>query len=165
MKTGLLISFLALAIRGTFAQKPAPPKPNIVVFLVDDMGWQDTSVPFWKQVTGLNRRYHTPNMERLAREGLKFTNAYAMPVCTPTRTSLLSGVNAAHSRITHWTSPNKDKNTDYPDSMLNTVDWNINWLSQVAGIGHTFHATPLPTLLSQNGYYTIHNGKAHFCSD
>ncbi|WP_421828532.1 sulfatase [Larkinella sp.] len=163
-KTGLIIGFLALATGGTFAQKPAPTPPNIVVFLVDDMGWQDTSVPFWKQVTELNRRYRTPNMERLAREGLKFTNAYAMPVCTPTRTSLLSGVNAAHSRITHWTSPNKDKNTDYPDTTLNPVDWNYNGLSPVAGIEHTFHATPLPTLLSQNGYYTIHTGKAHFGS-
>ncbi|GAB3247208.1 sulfatase [Larkinella harenae] len=158
----LFIGLLLVAANGLWAQKPA--RPNIVVFLVDDMGWQDTSVPFWKQATDLNRRYRTPNMERLAKEGLKFTNAYAQPVCTPTRTSLLSGVNAAHSRITHWTSPNKNKNTDFADPTLNSVDWNINGLSPVAGIEHTFHATPLPALLGQNGYYTIHTGKAHFGS-
>jgi arylsulfatase A-like enzyme len=139
-------------------------KPNIIVFLVDDMGWQDTSVPFWDHPTEFNKRYSTPNMERLAREGMKFTNAYAMPVCTPTRVSLLTGVNAAHHRVTHWTSPDKDKNTDYADSLLNPVDWNINGFSPVAGIARTFHATPLPEILRQNGYYTIHSGKAHFGS-
>ncbi|WP_353719770.1 sulfatase [Dyadobacter sp. 676] len=146
------------------AQSGAKPKPNIIVFLVDDMGWQDTSVPFADQPTDFNRRYHTPNMERLAREGVKFTNAYATPVCTPTRVSLITGVNAAHHRVTHWTSPDKDKNTDYDDPVLNPVDWNINGFSPVAGVPHTFHATALPEVLRRNGYYTVHSGKAHFGS-
>jgi arylsulfatase A-like enzyme len=146
------------------AQKKTQTKPNIIVFLVDDMGWQDTSVPFWNKSTDLNKRYHTPNMERLAREGLKFTNAYAMPVCTPTRVSLLTGVNAAHHRVTHWTSPVKDKNTDFADTALHFVDWNINGFSPDAGVPHTFHGTPLPAILQEAGYYTIHSGKAHFGS-
>jgi len=74
-------------------------KPNIIMFLVDDMGWQDTSVPFWDKITPLNKKYHTPNMERLASEGMKFTQAYATPVCTPTRVSLISGMNAARHRV------------------------------------------------------------------
>lgn len=141
-----------------------PSPPNIIVFLVDDMGWQDTSVPFWKQTTPLNRRYHTPNMERLAREGMKFTNAYAAPVCTPTRVSLITGMNPAHHRVTHWTSPNQNTNTDYPDSTLNSVDWNINGFSPAAGVKHTIHATSLPALLNEHNYFTIHCGKAHFGS-
>ncbi|MDR7042349.1 arylsulfatase A-like enzyme [Dyadobacter sp. BE34] len=149
----------------TLGQSPSKNKPNIIVFLVDDMGWQDTSVPFWNKATDFNRRYHTPNMERLAREGMKFTNAYAMPVCTPTRVSLITGVNAAHTRVTHWTSPDKNKNTDYTDATLNAVDWNINGFSPVAGVEHTFHATALPEVLRQNGYYTVHSGKAHFGSE
>ena len=40
--------------------------PNIILFMVDDMGWQDTSVPFWTQRTPYNDAYETPNMERLA---------------------------------------------------------------------------------------------------
>ena len=40
----------------------AAEQPNIVLFIVDDMGWQDTSVSFHTEVTPLNRRYHTPNM-------------------------------------------------------------------------------------------------------
>jgi len=56
---------------GTGAKVVKPP--NIIMFLVDDMGWQDTSVPFWTHKTPFNERYHTPVMERLAREGMMFT--------------------------------------------------------------------------------------------
>ncbi len=69
-------------------------RPNIILFLVDDMGWMDTSAPFGDSKMPLNKRYHTPNMQRLANEGMKFTNAYATPVCTPTRLSLLTGPNS-----------------------------------------------------------------------
>ena len=55
-------------------------KPNIILFMVDDMGWQDTSVPFGPEKTPFNRLYETPNMERLARQGVKFTNAYACSI-------------------------------------------------------------------------------------
>ena len=58
------------------AQAQHDNRPNIILFLVDDMGWQETSVPFYKQKTLLNERYLTPSMERLARQGVKFTQAY-----------------------------------------------------------------------------------------
>ena len=77
--------------------------PNIVLFFVDDMGWQDTSLPFWDQLTDFNKIYKTPHMERLAKKGVKFTNAYATPVCSPTRVSLMTGMNAARHRVTNWT--------------------------------------------------------------
>ena len=126
MKKALIIVFTL--IQGCVV---AQTRPNIVLFLVDDMGWQDCSVPFWNQVTPLNKIYHTPNMERLAKEGMKFTNAYATPVCTPTRTSLMSGMNAAHSGITNWTSPKKNNNTDDLDEQLSPALWNMNVLSSV----------------------------------
>lgn len=159
-----LLTFALLAFASAQAQSGKPEKPNIIVFLVDDMGWQDTSVPFWTRETPFNKRYHTPNMERMAKEGMKFTNAYAMPVCTPSRVSLLTGCNAARTHVTHWTSPDKDKNTDHEDPLVKSVDWNINGFSPVADIAHTFHGTPLPAILKQNGYYTVHSGKAHFGS-
>ncbi len=139
-------------------------KPNIIVFLVDDMGWQDCSVNFWNLSTSLNKIYHTPNMERLAKEGMKFTNAYAAPVCTPSRSSMLTGVNSTHLGITNWTSPWKNNNTDSKDDQLSPADWNINGLSPIPGIEKTYYATPFPILLKEAGYYTIHVGKAHWAS-
>lgn len=157
-----IIFFIGLI---TFQLK-AQQRPNIVVFLVDDMGWMDTSVPFGDSVMNLNKRYHTPNMERLAKEGMKFTNAYAAPVCTPSRVSLLTGMNAAHHMVTNWTSLARDTPSDF-DSKENpfvTPKWNINGLSPIKGIPNTTVATPLPMLLKNAGYYTIHVGKAHFAS-
>lgn len=156
------VSLLLLWSACLWAQKNS--RPNIIVFLVDDMGWQDCSLPFWNQVTPLNKRYHTPNMERLAKEGMKFTNAYAAPVCTPSRSSMLSGMNVAHHGITNWTSPAKNNNTDAADDQFEAANWNINGLSPIAGVTSTAFATPFPQLLKQSGYYTIHVGKAHWAS-
>lgn len=73
-------------------------RPNILLFLVDDMGWQDTSVPFWNQKTPFNERYETPNMERLARKGMKFTQAYANSISSPSRVSLFTGMNSTSTK-------------------------------------------------------------------
>jgi arylsulfatase A-like enzyme len=136
-------------------------QPNIIMFLVDDMGWQDTSEPFWNQETPLNKKYHTPNMERLADQGMKFTEAYACAICSPTRVSLMTGMNAARHRVTNWTL-RKNKSTDAKDSILDFPKWNVNGLQPVDTIENTVYATTLPQILQENGYFTIHCGKAHF---
>ncbi|MBJ6368951.1 sulfatase [Snuella sedimenti] len=138
-------------------------QPNIVLFMVDDMGWQDTSVPFWTKKTAFNARYNTPNMERLAREGMKFTQAYATSVCSPTRVSLMTGMNAARHRVTNWTL-RRDmlQPMEVNHKKLKFPRWNVNGLSPVPDIESTVYATPLPKLLQEAGYYTIHTGKAHF---
>jgi arylsulfatase A-like enzyme len=148
---GLVITFETLA----------QSKPNIIIFLVDDMGWQDCSVPFGNEKTTLNERFNTPNMERLAKEGMKFTNAYATPVCSPSRISLMTGMNAAHHQVTNWTL-RKDQSVDSPDNVLQSPAWNLNGMSPTPGIHSTIYATPLASLLKDEGYYTIHCGKAHF---
>lgn len=146
----------------TRAQQKQPP--NIIFFLVDDMGWQDTAVPFWDSVTLANRKFRTPNMEKLASAGMKFTNAYATAVCTPSRVSLLTGMNAARHRVTNWTSL-RNKNTDARDTLLAPPDWNLNGLSSDVSQERSVYATPLPQVLKDNGYYTIMCGKAHFGAD
>lgn len=135
--------------------------PNIVLFLVDDMGWQDTSVPFHSEVTPLNRRYRTPNMEQLASQGMKFVQAYACCVCSPSRVSLMTGLNAARHRVTNWTL-RKNASNDRPHPRLEFPNWNVNGLSPIAGIERTVHAKALPAFLHELGYRTIHVGKAHF---
>ena len=73
---------ISLAVLGLMGISPlfAEERPNIVVFLVDDMGLMDTSVPFITDVNGepkaypLNEWYRTPHMERLAEQGVRFSN-------------------------------------------------------------------------------------------
>jgi hypothetical protein len=84
------------------ADQPAK-RPNIILFMVDDMGWEDTSLPFWTEKTHYNEVYETPNMERLARQGVMFTQAYASSISSPSRCSLITGTNAARHRVTNWT--------------------------------------------------------------
>lgn len=141
-------------------QKQDNEKLNIILFLVDDMGWQDTSVPFWNERTAYNDIYQTPNMERLAADGMKFTQAYSCAVCSPTRVSLMTGMNAAHHRVTNWTL-RKDVQPVADDDKLQQPAWNVNGMSPEKGILNTIYATPLPQLLHDAGYYTIHGGKAH----
>ena len=143
-------------------EKLEKSQPNIILFLVDDMGWQDTSVPFWTERTPFNDRYHTPNMERLASEGMKFTQAYSTPVCSPTRVSLMTGMNAIHHRVTNWTL-RKDvlKPMEINHEVLSFPMWNVNGITPDGSVDYAVHATPFPAILRDAGYHTIHVGKAH----
>ncbi|MFA6544310.1 MAG: sulfatase [Limisphaerales bacterium] len=76
--------------------RAAAPRPNVIVFLVDDMGWMDCGVYGSKY-------YETPNMDRFATRAMRFTDAYAQPLCSPTRASLLSGQYTARHGITSAT--------------------------------------------------------------
>lgn len=155
----------ALAAWGTVS---AQERPNIILFLVDDMGWQETSVPFYQEETPLNRRYRTPNMERLAQMGVKFTQAYACAISSPSRCSLMSGMNAARHRVTNWTLE-YGVQTDAPSEVLQLPDWNYNGIQPAASATdydrrNSTVITSLPQLLKDSGYYTIHCGKAHFAA-
>lgn len=129
--------------------------PNIILFLVDDMGIMDTSVPLLENEDGkivrhpLNQIYQTPNMERLAANGVRFNQFSAMSVCSPTRITLMTGQHAARHRTTTWIDP--DRNNRGPQG---PPQWNWNGLQPndvtVAGV------------LRARGYRTMHVGKAHF---
>lgn len=128
------------------------PPPNIILFLVDDMGWQDTSVQFGPERTFWNDHYRTPNMQRLADRGVKFTNAYAAsPVCSPTRCAILTGQNPARTGITDWVGHGTSENNE-----LRSPEWTEQGLQP--GDGNI----TLPQVLSDAGYLTAHIGKAHF---
>lgn len=147
---------------------PSQEHPNIILFLVDDMGWQETSVPFYKEKTPLNRRYKTPNMEKMAQNGVKFMQAYACAISSPTRCSLMSGMNAARHRVTNWTLEYNTQ-TDAGSSVIQLPSWNFNGIQPAAkATAHDLaNGTPItafPEILQKAGYYTIHCGKAHFGS-
>ena len=150
------------------ARRETPPagKPNIVLFLVDDMGLMDTSAPMLADEDGrperhpLNDWYCTPSMERLAALGTRFSNFYAHNVCSPTRISIMTGQNAARHRTTDYINPWQDNrvldNETYPLAVSQRGPPEWNW----AGLGA--RDLTLSRLLKQVGYATIHAGKAHF---
>lgn len=88
-------SFLAAASAGLL-RAAAPPRPNIVFILADDLGWSDIGCYGNKDIA-------TPNLDRLAGEGARFTQAYAAcPVCSPTRGSILTGRYPVRTGVTDW---------------------------------------------------------------
>ena len=160
--------FTAAMLSGIIPAVAQSQKPNIIFFLVDDMGWQDTSVQFWDEQTPQNRRYRTPNMEKLAQQGVMFTNAYACPVSSPSRSSLLSGMNAARHGVTNWIE-GKDQNTNNSGGSITLPAWNWNGVQPTGNaaaqsVSNCTLITPLPQLLKANGYMTIHCGKGNFGS-
>ena len=151
----LLALFAALAPFAPLSPAGAAERPNLLVFLVDDMGVMDTSVAFLTDAEGqperhpLNDYYRTPAMERLAARGIRFNQFYAMSVCSPTRITLVTGQNAARHGTTNWINP--DNNNGGPQG---APDW--NWEGIKPG------DTTLPAVLGGAGYRTIHIGKGHF---
>jgi arylsulfatase A-like enzyme len=109
-------------------------QPNFVFFLVDDLGWMDI---------GANGSsfYETPNIDQLATEGVRFTQAYAgSPICSPTRASILTGKNPARINLTQWIGG--PGNPDYERNLP---------LDEVL----------FPELLQDAGYKNIFLGKWH----
>lgn len=86
-------SLLLLLFTINLLPSPLSAKPNVVLFLVDDMGWMDCGVQGSKY-------YETPNIDKFATRAMRFTNAYAQPLCSPTRGSILSGQYTARHGIT-----------------------------------------------------------------
>ena len=72
----------------------AEPPKNVILILADDLGWADTTL------YGKTSLYETPNIERLAARGMTFSSAYASPICSPTRASIMTGQNPARHGMT-----------------------------------------------------------------
>ena len=183
---GGLALMAPLALQFAAVPAAAAKKPNIVFFLVDDYGWVDSEVAYDGNTYPGHLRFHTPNMVRMAEMGVRFSHAYACPVSTPTRTSIMTGMNAVHSHITNWTSMAKDEPSDavggtngsmtYDQVAASTgmdrPEWNYNGIcperyradSATLGLNHLQWASPMVQFLRDAGYYTIHVGKAHWAS-
>lgn len=150
-KTLFKATLLLLAGQPLWAQE----RPNVVLFLVDDMGVMDTSLPFLTDKAGnpirypLNEWYQTPNMERMARQGIRFSTFYAQSVSSPSRASIMTGQNSTRHRTTNWINSETNNKTPFGPK-----DWNWKGISK--------NDITLPRVLHEAGYKTIHVGKAHF---
>jgi arylsulfatase A-like enzyme len=119
-------------------------EPNILFILTDDLGWRDLGCYG-------STFYETPRLDRFAREGMRFTDAYAAcPVCSPTRASLLTGKYPATLGLTDW------------------IDWAGQWHPQRGRVIEAPYVKGLPEsevtvagALREGGYRTWHVGKWH----
>ncbi|NOU36919.1 MAG: sulfatase [Kiritimatiellaceae bacterium] len=123
-------------------------KPNIVFILIDDMGWKDIAC------CG-SEFYETPNLDRLAGQGMRFTDAYAScPVCSPTRASILAGKYPATVGITDWI----DSDNYVHPARGKLID--VPYLKQLPTSEYS-----LAKALKAGGYRTWHVGKWHLGGD
>jgi uncharacterized sulfatase len=138
----MLLSLLAagtaaIAAPGQSAERPRARRPNIIMVLVDDMGWGDLACFGNEQVK-------TPNIDRLASEGMRFEQFYVnSPICSPSRTALSTGQYPQRWRITSFLN----------NRAANEERGMAQWLDPKAPM--------LARILKQNGYATGHFGKWH----
>lgn len=142
---GIFLAALASGVgpdRPTRAEAPASTRPlNIVVIVIDDLGWRDLGC-YGSDL------YETPHVDRLARQGMRFTNAYsACTVCSPSRAALLTGKYPARLHVTDWI-PGHER----PDARLKIPEWSKRL---------ALEETTLAELLAPAGYTSGHVGKWH----
>jgi arylsulfatase A-like enzyme len=157
MASGFVAAVLVLALavtRGTGGEDGTDELPNLVLFVVDDLGWQDTSVAFSGTAGPFQERFPTPSLAELARHGVRFSDAHAQCVCTPSRLSMLMGLNSARHGCTNWIL-DPDTETSGETEVLGPPP---RWERR----GWKPGTPTLPALLGARGYRTIHAGKAHF---
>ncbi len=133
---------LSLLLFAALAPTAYAAEPNVVLIVADDLGGRDLGC------TG-STYHHTPNLDRLAKEGMRFTDAYAAcPVCSPSRAALLTGKYPARLNLTDWLPGRPDR----PDQKL----------LRPAIIQHLpLEEVTLAEALKAAGYATAHVGKWH----
>lgn len=151
----LFVSLLACATHAQASNDTLKARPNIIVYMVDDLGWNHIGV---KQSTlgTANEMYQTPNLERLAAQGLSFTHAYSQPNCAPTRAAMLTGQ-----------YPARVNNDVYVVSHLNRfgkggiTKQKARFYGPQQSEDVAAEAITVAEALKENGYATAHIGKYH----
>lgn len=135
-----LVLCFAAALTG-IAPAVAADRPNVVVFLIDDLGWADPGCygnPF----------HETPHIDQLSKDGVRFTNGYsACTVCSPTRAALLTGQYPARLRVTDWIAGHQR-----PFAKLKVPDWTMHLPLETYSLAEAF---------KDAGYTTASVGKWH----
>ena len=122
-------------------------KPNVVFILADDLGWSDLGCYG-------SRFYETPRIDQLAKDGVRFTNAYAAcHVCSPTRGSILTGQYPARTHLTDWLPGRKN--------------FSFQKLKNIVPAQHLPYGpnNTFPAVMKANGYKTAIIGKWHLGED
>ncbi len=131
----------------TLSVSRAADQPNIILMLSDDQGWSGLSVAMHPEVRGSrNASHHTPSLEKLAAQGMRFTMGYSpAPVCSPTRISIQTGKSPAQLHWTKAAPPEPGHKLTEPELIKNLEPAEIT----------------IAELLRSAGYATAHFGKWH----
>jgi len=153
----------AISVTRLLAGKPTDEKLNFVLILIDDLGWMDTGCYG-------SKFYETPNIDRLAAEGMRFTNGYAAcAVCSPTRAAVMTGRYPVRTGVTDWihfrdftgsrTNLNQKNPTEYVGDKNNKLLCPPNpfWME--------LNEITIAEVLKPTGYTTCHIGKWHLGPD
>lgn len=143
----LLSAFFSLTLAAQAA------RPNVVLFLVDDMGWMDSGV-YGSQY------YETPNIDRFAKRAMRFTNAYAQPLCSPSRASILTGQYSARHGIT-TASGHQPPQPEGHVFLQNSAPAQVPMLMPESKNYLDPKQITLAETLKAEGYRTAHIGKWH----
>jgi len=131
----------------------AKPAKNIILILADDLGWADTTL------YGKTSLYETPNIQRLAKRGMIFSNAYASPICSPTRASILTGQNPARHGMTSPAAHLPEVRLKPAAQTVGRPDQKSTNIKTATRIDPA--APTLGEILKEAGYATAHFGKWH----
>ena len=140
----------------------AVQSPNLILINVDDLGWKDLGC-YGSDV------YETPNIDKLARNGLKFTNAYsACAVCSPTRAAIMTGRYPARLGVTDWIRA-RFQGGKIPKDKKNPSGWvgskNKKVLCPQNALWMELEEVTIAEKLKEDGYATCHIGKWHLGAD
>jgi len=139
----------ACSVSRALADSSGPRRPNFVFLLVDDLGWTDLGCYG-------SKFYETPNVDRLAATGIRFTNAYAAcPVCSPTRASIMTGKYPARLRTTDYFG------APQPDTVQKHWTRNKPLLPARYRDRVPLEEVTVAEALRQHGYATLFAGKWH----
>ena len=120
----ILFTCLVQILAGQSAQ---PPKPNVLLILVDDLGWQDVGIYDVDEPSP----YETPNIDKLARRGVLFKNGYSpSPVCSPSRCAIMSGKHPARTMSTTVAS-GKPPMPHHPQNSLSLRGVVVEWIRKM----------------------------------
>lgn len=143
----------AIMLSFVFSIQAAPQaRPNILMILVDDMGWTDLGCQG-------STYYKTPNIDRLAAQGMRFTDAYASPTCSPTRASIMTGKKPARL---HLTNPLGEWNPEPKSPRERGKDWPWNKYIEPLQVRElSLSEITIAERLRDAGYATAMFGKWH----
>ncbi|MCP4263510.1 MAG: sulfatase [Planctomycetes bacterium] len=145
-----------------FADESTDKKPNFVFILVDDLGWIDTGCYGSKY-------YETPNIDKLAAEGMRFTDAYAAcAVCSPTRAAVMTGRYPARIGVTDWIR-SRFQGGKIPQDKKNPTEYvgdkNKKLLCPPNALWMELEEITIAEALKSAGYTSCHIGKWHLGAD